>query len=645
MDIIQALVTAERLNQAQAEEVQAEVSQGTSTYETALRKVGVPDSLIKNTLAEYYGVPKYNHDSEVAIPNAVLEYVPEESARYYRILPTAINEGVLELASSNPDDLQMRQAMHFISAKHNLPHKFLFALDTELEKYLVAYESLSGEVDEALGSLEDQLEREIAEREKESKTKKDSTADELKHLKEDAPVTKIVATTLRYAVDGGASDIHIEPTVNKVMVRFRVDGILQKSLELPPGVQSAVIARVKILSSIRLDEKRKPQDGRFSATFDGRRIDFRVSILPTNHGEKVVMRILDTSKGVSKLEDTGISSYHLEAIREAIQQPYGIILISGPTGSGKSTTLYAMLSEIDRATKNVLSLEDPVEYDIDGVSQSQMRPEIGYTFASGLRSALRQDPDIIMVGEIRDKETARLAIQAALTGHLVLSTIHTNNSIGVIPRLIDMGVDPYLIAPTLKLAIAQRLARRLYPEKTGKEVTTAGAVDSIVDKAFKGLPKQYLERIPENRTMLSPEPSPVATTGTKGRVAVMEALTIDDKLQALIMNNGTEEEMYTAARKHGFMTIQEDAIIKALQHVISYEEVSTFGLSIALDDEEALEPIAETAQAASLQKANTTPTPVATDTMDTTGQEAAKPTSSTLIKPIGVDNLDTTEQK
>lgn len=640
MDIIQSLVTAERLTEAQAVEVQTEVSQGTSTYETALRKVGVPDNLIKSTLAEYYGVPQYNHSTEVAIPDKVLEFVPEESARYYRILPTAITDGVLEIASSDPDDLQMRQAMHFISAKHNLPHKFLFTLDSELEKYLVAYESLSGEVDEALGSLEDQLEHEISEREKESKNKKNTTADELQHLKEDAPVTKIVATTLRYAVDGGASDIHIEPTGTKVMVRFRVDGVLQKSLELPPGVQAAVIARVKILSSMRLDEKRKPQDGRFSATFDGRRIDFRVSILPTNHGEKVVMRILDTAKGVSKLEDTGISPYHLEAIREAIRQPYGIILISGPTGSGKSTTLYAMLSEIDRATKNVLSLEDPVEYDIDGVSQSQMRPEIGYTFAAGLRSALRQDPDIIMVGEIRDKETAQLAIQAALTGHLVLSTIHTNNSIGVIPRLIDMGVDPYLIAPTLKLAIAQRLARRLYPEKTGQEVTTAGAVDSIVDTAFKGLPQQYLKRIPENRTMLSPLPSPGSVTGTKGRVAVMEALTITNELQSLIMSDGTEEQMYTAARKHGFMTMQEDAIVKALQHVISYEEVGTFGLSIAQADEEVSEPIAETAQAASLQTANITSAPQTSDIVDTDKQEATK-----VAMSANVDNSDGSEPK
>lgn len=591
MDILQTLVDENHLTQAQANEVAAIVSQGSSTYEQALRTVGVSDEILRDSLAEYYGVPIYTHDEESTIPDQVLEFIPEESARYYRILPVAIEDGVLAVAASNPDDLQMRQAVHFISAKHNVPHKFLFSLDTDLEKDLIAYESLTGEVDEALGSLEDQLERELKEREEESK--QSSAAEEFKHLKEDAPVTKIVATTLRYAVDGGASDIHIEPTGSKVTVRFRVDGVLQKSLELPPGVQAAVIARVKILSSMRLDEKRKPQDGRFSATFDGRRIDFRVSILPTNHGEKVVMRILDTDKGVSKLEDTGISAYHLETIREAIRQPYGIILISGPTGSGKSTTLYAMLSEIDRATKNVLSLEDPVEYDIDGVSQSQMRPEIGYTFAAGLRSALRQDPDIIMVGEIRDKETAQLAIQAALTGHLVLSTIHTNNSIGVIPRLIDMGVDPYLIAPTLKLAIAQRLARRLYPAKTGIEVSTPGAVESIMEASFQNLPSQYHDRIPTNRTMLSPEPSPGSTSGTKGRVAVMETLAIDEKIQALIMNDGTEEEMYTAARKKGFITMQEDAIIKALNHLIPYEEVGTFGLSLALTDQEATEPIAE----------------------------------------------------
>jgi type II secretory ATPase GspE/PulE/Tfp pilus assembly ATPase PilB-like protein len=334
---------------------------------------------------------------------------------------------------------------------------------------------------------------------------------------------------------------------------------------------------------MRLDEKRKPQDGRFSSTFDGRKIDFRVSILPTNYGEKVVMRILDNIKGVSTLEDTGISPHNLETIRRMLKEPYGIILISGPTGSGKSTTLYAMLSEIDCVSKNVLSLEDPIEYNIKGVSQSQVRPEIGYTFANGLRSALRQDPDVIMVGEIRDKETAQLAVQAALTGHLVLSTIHTNNSIGVIPRLIDMGVDPYLIAPTLKLAIAQRLARRLCPD-TGKEVAVDTSLQMMIDEEFKTLPQKYRHLVPTGKSIMHPQPSAGCASGTKGRAAIMEVLEISNEIQELILKSGSEEDILNVARKNGFMSMKEDAIIKALDHVIPYEEINNFGTKIGLEN-------------------------------------------------------------
>ncbi len=265
-----------------------------------------------------------------------------------------------------------------------------------------------------------------------------------------------------------------------------------------------------------------------------------------------------------------------------VKEPYGIILISGPTGSGKSTTLYGMLGEVDKLTKNVLSLEDPVEYNIEGVSQSQVRPEIGYTFAHGLRAALRQDPDIIMVGEIRDKETAQLAIQAALTGHLVLSTIHTNNAIGVIPRLIDMGVDPYLIAPTLKLAIAQRLARKLFEGKGIEEEINKG-MEHMIEETFKTLPKKHHNRIPEGRTILHPKPSPQSSTGLKGRTAVSEVLEVTEEIQELILQNGSEEQMFMSARKNGFITMQEDAIIKALNHEISYEEMNVFTSKVSND--------------------------------------------------------------
>lgn len=282
-------------------------------------------------------------------------------------------------------------------------------------------------------------------------------------ITEDAPVTKIVATVLRHASEQRASDIHIEPMVDQTRVRFRIDGVLLTNITLPSKVHSSVVARIKVLSNMRLDEKRKPQDGRFSARVGGNKVDFRVSTFPTYYGEKVVMRILGSAAKDLKLESLGFSERDLALIRAAIKKPYGLVLVSGPTGSGKSTSLYAILNEIDRERQNVLSLEDPVEYTIPGVSQSQVRPEIGYTFATGLRTTLRQDPNIIMVGEIRDSETADLAVQAALTGHLVLSTIHTNNAIGIVPRLLDMGVEPYLIPPVLILGMAQRLVRTLCP--------------------------------------------------------------------------------------------------------------------------------------------------------------------------------------
>lgn len=551
-----------------------------ASLEQLLRDAGVTEESLRTNIASFYGIPPYTPPEELNISQETLSFIPEESARHYRMMPVELEDGVLHVAVNDPEDLQLRQALGFVSSKHDVPYKFVFVLQSDLEELLEAYENLSGEVDEALTSLESELETELA-KQQAGGTKAEELARE--HIKEDAPVTKIVATVLRYAIDGGASDVHIQPTEARVDVRFRVDGVLHKSLELPRKVQSAVVARVKILASIRLDEKRRPQDGRFSAKFDDRKIDFRVSILPTNHGEKVVMRILDPESGISSLSDTGISEYNLTQLRQSMNVPYGIILISGPTGSGKSTTLYTMLREMDRSTRNVLSLEDPIEYNIEGVSQSQVQPSIGYTFAEGLRSALRQDPDVILVGEIRDKETAQLAIQAALTGHLVLSTIHTNNAIGVIPRLIDMGIDPYLIAPTLRLAVAQRLARRLC---NGREIPVNDSMREMITREFESLPEEYRERIPESDTVMEPEAAPGCATGLRGRVAVMEALPIDEEIQSLILENAGEAAIYEVARKKGFMTLREDALIKALEHTIPYKEVHKFGVEVA--DESAI---------------------------------------------------------
>lgn len=553
------------------EKIQSEPVDGVvHTPEQVLIASGVESSKILEVLSAYYKIPTRIIAENEKIEPTVLQHIPVDSAKHYRLVPLGIREGVLEVGCVDPDNLDMVDALNFISAKIKLPYKLIIVLERDFERALKMYENLSGEVNQALTALESELSVELLENKEDEKVQDPDT------IKEDAPVTRIVATILRYAVDGKASDIHIEPTQDKVRIRFRVDGMLIKSLELPMKIHSAVVARIKILSSIRLDEKRKPQDGRFSATIDGHRIDFRVSMLPTYHGEKIVMRILDPDQGSRTFADLGVSAENLAVIRKAIKKPYGIILISGPTGSGKSTTLYAMLQEVDKAGKNVVSLEDPVEYNMDGVSQSQVRPEIGYTFAAGLRSVLRQDPDIVMVGEIRDKETAQLAIQAALTGHLVLSTIHTNTAIGVIPRLIDMGVDPYLIAPTLALAMAQRLVRKICPS-SGRAEKVEGSIKMMFDKQFESLPAEFHSRIPALDTIMRIEASPECPNGTRGRTAVIETLEISPAIEKLILENGSEADIYAVARKNGFVSMYEDALIKALRHEIPFEEVNGLG--------------------------------------------------------------------
>ncbi|MEX0919315.1 MAG: GspE/PulE family protein [Parcubacteria group bacterium] len=509
---------------------------------------------------------------ESDISGKILEYIPQESAEHYRVVPIAVQDGVLEIGAVDPNNIEARDALNFISSKIGMPYKLFLISENDFEMALGRYKGLSGEVTKELTALESEIASSSQTQESNGEPKDKNKPDT--KIVEDAPVTKIVATILSHAAVENASDIHIEPTHENVRVRFRVDGELNTSLTLPIKVHSAVVARIKILSNMRLDEKRKPQDGRFSTKIEDRKVDFRVSTFPTYYGEKVVMRILDQAKGLRTLDDMGLSELNVKLIRKALARPYGLVLISGPTGSGKSTTLYSMLQEVDKEHLNVLSLEDPVEYSIDGVSQSQVHPEIDYTFATGLRTTLRQDPDIIMVGEIRDKETAQLAIQAALTGHLVFSTIHTNNAIGVIPRLIDMGVDPYLIAPTLALTMAQRLVRKLCP-KGGKAVPVEGSVKMMIDKSFEDLPEEFKKTLPLGKEVYEIEKTPECPNGTSGRVAVMEVLEMDKQLESVILKNPTDVEIYKVARAKGMLSMREDAILKAFQGVIPFEEVNT----------------------------------------------------------------------
>jgi type IV pilus assembly protein PilB len=543
------------------------------------------------------------------IPYDVLRYIPQESAEHYRIAPLGVTDGVLEVGMMDPDDIHAIDALNFIAKATGMPFKVFSISQVDFDAVLKMYRGLSGEVDRAVSDLQaEQL----------NKPKQEAADDDLsesvldlddpaisharnpahdQNIQEDAPTIKIVSTILRYAIDGKASDIHIEPSPSGVRVRYRVDGDLHTSVILPLNAHRGIVARVKVLASMRLDEQRKPQDGRFAASIDGREIDFRVSTFPSYSGEKVVIRILDRDQGFISLDKINLTDRNLALMRQAVTKPHGLILISGPTGSGKSTTLYSMLTELDREKKNVLSLEDPIEYYVDGVIQSQIRPEIGYTFANGLRTTLRQDPDVIMVGEIRDSETAKLAFQAALTGHLVLSTIHTNDAVGTIPRLIDMGVEPYLIPPVLILSIAQRLVRTLYPG-TGTGVPLSASERTSIQTQLETLPEKY--RFPIRDTVYEPERTSSSVTGLRGRMAIFEVLEMSAEIEKIVLDNPVDSKLWSAARGQGMLTMREDAIMKAFDKKIPFSEVSTLS-SMMLEAESEEVPVPSVVASDSLE--------------------------------------------
>ncbi len=547
--------------------------EGGEDLDAVLTESGVKKEDILKGKGFYYNLPVRDLKGK-GVPFEILKYIPQESADYYHFAPLAVVSSVLEIGVTNPENIEARDALQFIATKLGMPFKIFLISEDDFKVILENYKGLTGEVTKALSDLEVDIKDVNKEEVLEEKGKVGETEKKASRVVEEAPVAKITAVILRHATEGGASDIHIEHTGENVRVRFRVDGELFTSIILPASVHSSVVARIKILANLKLDEKRKPQDGRFSARIDGRKIDFRVSTFPAYYGEKVVMRILDSEKGVQKLDTLGFRPEDLAAVRHALTLPYGMILITGPTGSGKSTTLYSLLNELDKETKNVVSLEDPVEYNMNGVSQSQIHADIGYTFATGLRTTLRQDPDIIMVGEIRDKETAQLAIQAALTGHLVLSTLHTNTAIGAIPRLVDMGIDPYLIAPTLVLSIAQRLVKKIYLG-TGKEVQNEGAIKIMVDKQFGDLPPEFKKKLNLARPFYEAVSTNESLSGTRGRTPVFEVFRIDKEIEDIILKDPTEPRLLEAARKKGMLSIKEDAMIKCMDGIIPFQEVNT----------------------------------------------------------------------
>ncbi|MDP2930202.1 MAG: GspE/PulE family protein [bacterium] len=503
------------------------------------------------------------------VPLRVLELVPEDSAKFYKMIPLAKKDNVLEIGMVYPEDMSNQEALKFLSRQGNWKSDVFLITLSDFNTLLKQYRTLRREVESALSELERDIQDEKI------KVTGLPTEAEFARLAEEAPITKVVAVILGHGVDGRASDIHVEPTEEKLRVRYRLDGVLHTSIFLPLRLLPAIVSRIKILSGLKIDETRIPQDGRFSTRIDDKDVDFRVATFPTARGEKVAIRILDPGQWLKKLDDLGLTGRNLDVLKTAIERPYGLILSTGPTGSGKTTTLYTILQLLNKEGKNIVTLEDPVEYLINGVNQSQIRAEIGYSFATGLRQILRQAPDVIMVGEIRDEETANLTIHAALTGHLVLSTLHTNNAAGVIPRLIDLGIKSFLISPTLKLIIAQRLVRKLCLD-CRKKVEASKDIKDLISKELASLPdsqKQLAKGFENIEIFESQGCKKCNDTGFFGRLGIFEILEMTHDLAEIISQNSSEAKIAREAFNQGMTTIRQDGILKALAGMTTMEEV------------------------------------------------------------------------
>ncbi|HOU45791.1 MAG TPA: GspE/PulE family protein [Candidatus Pacearchaeota archaeon] len=536
--------------------------------ELILEKKLLEEQALFDAKSQIVGFP-YIKDAPKNIPLRILEMIPEDSARHYNVIPLDQEGSSVSIGMVYPEDIKSQEVLRFLSIEKGFRYEISLIDYTTFNELLKRYKSLKQEVSKALGDLENEIETDPKRKDRQVKA-------EAERISEEAPISRIVAVLLRNAVEGKASDIHIEPTFDKTQVRFRLDGVLHTSIILPKKVHPAIVARIKILSNLKIDESRIPQDGRFSLKFSDKRIDFRVSTFPTSEGESVCLRILDPTEGVRRVDELGLIGRPLNLLKNAIKKPYGMILSTGPTGSGKTTTLYAILQSLDRDKINIMTLEDPVEYIVEGINQSQAKPDIGYTFASGLRSILRHDPNVIMVGEIRDHETADLAIHSALTGHLVLSTLHTNNAVGAIPRFINLGVESFLIPSSVNLVIGQRLVRKLCPECKEK-VKPNQEVAEMILKELKSLPedvlKEYNIDLKDISIYRSKGCDKCGQQGYSGRIGIFEIFEVNDKMAEIITKDVSEDKIKTQGIKSGMILMRQDGFIKVLQGITSVEEV------------------------------------------------------------------------
>lgn len=566
--LLQVLVNSNALTEDQVNQLLLDAMNSARKVEEILEeKNWVSEEILTQAKAEANLVP-FVKIADIGVSPEALTLLPESVARRYEMFPFAVNKttNTLSVAMRDPLDLA---AIDFAQQKTGFRITAHYATPSEIERVIAEKyaQSLSSEVTEALEETS-----QAAEEKKAAQDLSQLTGQVLRQ----APIAKIVETILSFAMKARASDVHIEPQELRTRVRYRIDGILNEKLILPPSVHDAVVSRIKILAHLKIDEKRIPQDGRFNFISDGQEVDLRISTLPTIHGEKIVMRLLRKNDTVPALEELGMRGMGLRRLQDAIKVPHGIILVTGPTGSGKTTTLYSILHQVNTNKVNIMTLEDPVEYQMPGVNQVQTNPQAGLTFASGLRSFLRQDPNIIMVGEIRDGETVELAVQASLTGHLVFSTLHTSSAAGALPRMVDMGAEPFLLASSMTLTMAQRIIRLLHPdykEEYTPEPAVLEDIKKVLGPHFETWCKQNNKNPNEIKLYRPSANRPATEPEYKGRIGIYEVMPITDEIRKLILNNTPVNELEKVAVQQGMLLMKQDGYLKALEGLTTIEEV------------------------------------------------------------------------
>jgi type IV pilus assembly protein PilB len=556
--LIDVLLLDNLITKEQYDDVKVKsASQGVSS-ESILESLGIVDEKkLAETKAKMLGVPFVSLETTSFSPQ-VIGLISKAVAERFSLIPFLYDEKTktLSVAMSNPVDLD---AVQFVAQKTGLNVKSYAAAKEEVKKAVSEQYSqeIVGEVGEALAETEDY--------------KKTKTVDskQIGEIIKEAPIAKIVSTILEYAVTSRASDVHIEPQEDRVRVRYRIDGILYDKLNLPKNVQDAVVSRIKILSEMKIDEHRTPQDGRFNFKIIGEEVDLRISVLPTAFGEKIVMRLLRKTGGIPTLDELGLNGVSLRNVETAMLRPHGIIIVCGPTGSGKTTTLYSILAKLNTTRVNIMSLEDPIEYQLPGVNQVAINPAVGLTFASGLRAFLRQDPNIILVGEIRDKETNELALQAALTGHLVFSTLHTSNAAGALPRLLDLGAENFLLASTINAILGQRIVRKICDNCKEQYAP----LPQISEEIKKILGKIFPQSQTEMKLSRGKGCDQCAKSGYLGRIGIFETLPVTPKIAKLVLESADSATIESEAILEGMITMKQDGYLKVLQGITTVEEV------------------------------------------------------------------------